>query len=119
MRIFYKRRNTLSWVVNAYLLTFGGLLLVGGRLADRFGRRWMFAISLAGFALASTVCEIAPSANALIAARAAQGAFGALLSPSALSLLLVASPEGPARRRALAIWAGLLGSRWRSLAELG
>jgi EmrB/QacA subfamily drug resistance transporter len=101
--------SNLSWVVNAYLLTFGGLLLVGGRLADRFGPRRMFAISLAGFAVASVVSGLAPTAAVLVGARAAQGACGALLSPAALALLLAASPEGEARRRALAIWAGLLG----------
>ena len=71
----------LSWVVNAYLLTFGGLLLVGGRLADRFGPRRVFAISLAGFAAASALCGIAPSSGVLVGARALQGSFGALLSP--------------------------------------
>ena len=99
----------LSWVVNAYLLTFGGLLLVGGRLADRFGPRRVFAISLAGFAAASALCGIAPSSGVLVGARALQGSFGALLSPSALALLLAASPGPAERRRALAIWAGLLG----------
>ena len=99
----------LSWVVNAYLLTFGGLLLVGGRLADRFGPRRVFAISLAGFAAASALCGIAPSSGVLVGARALQGIFGALLSPSALALLLAASPAPAERRRALAIWAGLLG----------
>ena len=99
----------LSWVVNAYLLTFGGLLLVGGRLADRFGPRRVFATSLAGFAVASALCGIAPTAGVLVGARALQGSFGALLSPSALALLLAASPGGAERRRALSIWAGLLG----------
>ncbi|HTU95714.1 MAG TPA: MFS transporter [Solirubrobacteraceae bacterium] len=99
----------LSWVVNAYLLTFGGLLLVGGRLADRFGPRRVFATSLAGFAAASALCGIAPTAGVLVGARALQGTFGALLSPSALALLLAASPGAAERRRALAIWAGLLG----------
>ena len=100
----------LSWVVNAYLLTFGGFLLLGGRLADRFGPRRVFAASLVGFAAASAVCGVAPSAGVLVGARALQGIFGALLSPSALALLLAASPGGAERRRALAIWAGLLGS---------
>jgi len=99
----------LSWVVNAYLLTFGGLLLIGGRLADRFGPRRVFAISLAGFAAASALCGIAPTSGVLVGARALQGSFGALLSPSALALLLAASPGAAERRRALAIWAGLLG----------
>jgi EmrB/QacA subfamily drug resistance transporter len=96
-------------VVNAYLLTFGGLLLVGGRLADRFGPRRMFALSLVGFAAASALCGIAPTSGVLVGARALQGTFGALLSPSALALLLAASPGAGERRRALAIWAGLLG----------
>jgi EmrB/QacA subfamily drug resistance transporter len=99
----------LSWVVNAYLLTFGGFLLVGGRLADRFGPRRVFATSLVGFAAASALCGAAPSAGVLVGARALQGIFGALLSPSALALLLAASPGSAERRRALAIWAGLLG----------
>jgi EmrB/QacA subfamily drug resistance transporter len=99
----------LSWVVNAYLLTFGGLLLVGGRLADRFGPRRMFALSLAGFAAASIVSGLSGSPGVLVGARAVQGACGALLSPAALALLLAASPDGEARRRALAVWAGLLG----------
>ncbi|HUA07456.1 MAG TPA: MFS transporter [Solirubrobacteraceae bacterium] len=99
----------LSWVVNAYLLTFGGFLLLGGRLADRFGPRRVFAASLVGFAAASALCGAAPSAGVLVGARALQGIFGALLSPSALALLLAASPDSAERRRALAIWAGLLG----------
>ena len=90
----------LSWVVNAYLLTFGGLLLVGGRLADRFGPRRVFATSLVGFAAASALCGVAPSAGVLVGARALQGSFGALMSPSALALLLAASPGGAERRRA-------------------
>ncbi|UJA19542.1 MFS transporter [Thermoleophilia bacterium SCSIO 60948] len=101
---------SLSWVVNAYLLTFGGFLLIGGRLADRFGAKRLFLLSLGGFALASAVCGAAPSSGVLIGARAAQGVTAALLSPAALALLLTASPEGPQRRRALGIWAGLLGA---------
>jgi EmrB/QacA subfamily drug resistance transporter len=69
----------------------------------------MFALSLAGFGIASIVSGLAPSAEVLVGARAAQGVCGALLSPAALALLLAASPEGEARRRALAVWAGLLG----------
>jgi EmrB/QacA subfamily drug resistance transporter len=101
--------SSLSWVVNAYLLTFGGFLLIGGRLADRFGPRRMFTIALAGFALASAVCGLATDDGMLIAARAAQGVMGALLSPAALAILLATFPEGPARRRALGAWAALMG----------
>ena len=101
--------SSLSWVVNAYLLTFGGFLLIGGRLADRFGPRRLFTVALAGFALASAVCGLATSDGMLIAARAAQGIMGALLSPAALAILLATYPEGPARRRALGAWAALMG----------
>ncbi|HWH93403.1 MAG TPA: MFS transporter, partial [Baekduia sp.] len=101
--------SSLTWVVNAYLLTFGGLLLIGGRLADRLGPRRMFTTSLAGFAVASALCGFAPSGGVLVGARALQGIAGALLSPAALAILLREFPEGPARRRALSIWAGLMG----------
>jgi EmrB/QacA subfamily drug resistance transporter len=101
--------SSLSWVVNAYLLTFGGFLLIGGRLADRFGPRRLFAGSLAGFALASALCGLAPSAEVLVGARAAQGIMAALLSPAALAILLATYPEGSGRRRALAAWAALMG----------
>ncbi len=101
--------SSLSWVVNAYLLTFGGFLLIGGRLADRFGPRRMFALALAGFALASALCGLAPSAEVLVGARAAQGITAALLSPAALAILLATYPEGAGRRRALGVWAALMG----------
>src|SRR5215211_171685 len=101
--------SSLSWVVNAYLLTFGGFLLIGGRLADRFGPRRMFSLALAGFAIASAVCGLAQDDGMLIAARAAQGIMGALLSPAALAILLATYPEGPGRRRALGAWAALMG----------
>ena len=101
--------STLSWVVNAYLLTFGGFLLIGGRLADRFGPRRLFTVALAGFAVASALCGLAPSAEVLVGARAAQGIMAALLSPAALAILLATYPEGPGRRRALSAWAALMG----------
>ncbi len=100
---------SLSWVVNGYLLTFGGFLLIGGRMADRFGARRLFAFALAGFALTSALCGLAPSAEVLVGARAAQGITAALLSPAALSILLATHPEAGARRRALSIWAALMG----------
>src|SRR5207245_5459032 len=76
-----------QWVVTAYTLAFGGLLLLGGRIADYLGRKRAFMIGLAGFALASLAGGAAPNFAALVAARAAQGAFAALLAPTALALL--------------------------------
>jgi EmrB/QacA subfamily drug resistance transporter len=102
--------SSLSWVVNAYLLTFGGFLLIGGRLADRFGPRRLFAASLAGFATASAICGLAPTDEVLVGARAVQGITAALLSPAALAIVLATYPEGPARRRALGVWAALMGA---------
>ncbi|WP_349239849.1 MFS transporter [Patulibacter sp. SYSU D01012] len=101
--------RTLSWVVNAYLLTFGGFLLVGGRVADLVGPRRMFVLSLGAFAAASAACGAAGSAEVLVAARAVQGIAAALLSPAALALLLRATPDAPARGRALGAWASLIG----------
>jgi MFS family permease len=94
----------LQWIVTGYALTFGSLLLLGGRLADRFDRRATLVAGLVLFALASTACGLARWSLMLIGARIIQGAAGALVSPSALSLLTNANPEGPARSRALAIW---------------
>jgi MFS family permease len=73
-----------QWVVTAYALAFGSLLLVGGRLGDMFSRKWVFITGLAGFALASALGGAAVSFATLVAARALQGAFGAILAPSAL-----------------------------------
>ncbi|GGS12231.1 MFS transporter [Streptomyces aureoverticillatus] len=88
--------GALSWVVNAYVLAFGALLLPGGRLADLFGRRRMFVVGTTVFALASLVAGLAPNATALIAARAVQGVGAALLAPAALALVLLIFPPGPA-----------------------
>lgn len=88
-----------QWVVNAYLLTLGSLILVGGSLADLFGRRRVFALGVAGFGLASIACALAPSIQTLIAARALQGVTSALLTPSALAVIVAtfpASERGPA-----------------------
>ncbi len=101
--------NSLSWVTNAYFLTFGGFLLIGGGLADLLGRRRLFAGSLAAFVLASAACGLAPNAGTLIAARAAQGIAGALLSPAALAILLATFRERGERARALGVWAALTG----------
>jgi EmrB/QacA subfamily drug resistance transporter len=94
----------LQWVVTGYALTFGSLLLVGGRLADLVGRRRLLVIGLIAFGLASLACGLAQWPVMLIIARLAQGSAGALVSPAALSLLTTTNAEGAARNRALAIW---------------
>ena len=97
--------TTLSWVVTAYTLTFGGFLLAAGRWADRAGRRRAFATGMALFGLASLACGLAPTAGVLLAARAVQGLGAALVAPAALALLLTVRPDGAARARALGWWA--------------
>ena len=94
----------LQWVISVYTLTFGGLLMLAGRVADLWGRRRTFRAGLALFAAASLACALAPTAAALIAARAVQGAGAALVAPAALALLVATEPDGPARTRALAVW---------------
>src|SRR5215204_4787514 len=94
----------LQWVVSAYTLTFGGGLLLAGRVADLYGARRAFRSGLLVFAAASLACALAPTAAALIAARAVQGAGAALVAPAALSLLVATEPAGRARSRALGIW---------------
>ncbi|WP_327351847.1 MFS transporter [Streptomyces sp. NBC_01304] len=102
--------SSLSWVVNAYTLALGGLLLLGGRLADRLGRRRMFMAGLALFGVASLLGGLAPTAGWLIAGRALQGVGAALVSPAALSLLTVTFTEGKERNRALGIWGAATGA---------
>lgn len=92
---------SLVWVVNAYLLTFGGFLLLGGRLADLYGQRRLFLIGTAAFTAASLVCGLAPSPAALVAARALQGMAGAVVSAVALALIAKLFEEGPRRVRAM------------------
>jgi EmrB/QacA subfamily drug resistance transporter len=99
----------LSWVVNAYFLTFGGFLLLGGRAADLIGRRRMLIAAMLAFGAASLVAGLAESGELLIAGRAAQGLAAALLSPAALSIVLNTFPAGPERTRALGVWAALTG----------
>jgi EmrB/QacA subfamily drug resistance transporter len=94
----------LQWIVTGYALTFGSLLLAGGRLADLLGRRRLLALGLIVFALASLACGLAQWPVLLIAGRLVQGAAGAMISPAALSLLTTINDEGPARQRALSIW---------------
>jgi EmrB/QacA subfamily drug resistance transporter len=97
----------LQWVVTAYTLAFGGLLLLGGRAADVLGRRRMFLAGLATFTLASLAAALASTTEMLLAARVAQGVGAAMLSPAALSLVSTIYPDGPERRRALAGWAAV------------
>jgi EmrB/QacA subfamily drug resistance transporter len=94
----------LSWVVNAYLLTFGGFLLLGGRAGDLFGRRRVFMLGLALFTLASLFCGLAGSQGLLVAARAVQGLGGAIIAPAALSIIITTFTEPADRARAMGIW---------------
>ena len=98
-----------QWVITAYTLTFGGLLLLGGRIADYVGRRRVLLIGLAGFAAASALGGLAPDAGLLFAARALQGAFAALMAPAALSLLTVTFTEPRERARAFGVWGAIAG----------
>src|SRR5436309_4210995 len=103
-------RDDLSWVVNAYTLTFGGFLLLGGRMADLLGRRRMFMLGLIVFSLASFAGGVAQSETWLIAARAVQGLGAAIVSPAALSIITTTFADGPERNRALGIWGAVAGA---------
>jgi len=96
--------STLSWVLNAYILTFGGFLLLGARAGDLFGRRRVFLVGIAIFTISSLLGGLAPSAWALLGARALQGVGAALAAPSALSLLTTAFADGPERVRAIGLY---------------
>src|SRR3954469_7941334 len=98
-----------QWIVTAYALAFGSLLLLGGRIADLFGRKWTFVIGLLGFAIASALGGAAQSFGVLVAARALQGAFGALLAPSALSLLTTTFTKPDERGKAFGIFGAIAG----------
>jgi len=93
-----------QWVVTAYALSFGSLLLVGGRLGDMFSRKWMFVTGLVGFAVASAIGGAADSFAVLVTARALQGAFGAVLAPSALGTLVSAFNDPRERGRAFGVF---------------
>ncbi|WP_405108518.1 DHA2 family efflux MFS transporter permease subunit [Micromonospora sp. NBC_01405] len=98
-----------QWVVTAYTLAFGGLLLLGGRIADYWGRKRTFLVGMVGFALASALGGLAGSGGLLFAARALQGAFGALLAPAALALLTVLFTETKERAKAFAVYGAISG----------
>lgn len=98
-----------QWVITAYALAFGSLLLLGGRIADLFGRKWTFIAGLVGFAGASAMGGAAQSFDVLVAARALQGVFGAILAPAALSLLATTFTDPSERGKAFGIYAGIAG----------
>ncbi|MEY2515828.1 MAG: hypothetical protein QOJ89_3186 [bacterium] len=102
--------DNLAWVLNAYVLAFGGFLLLGGRLADLLGRRRLFIGGLFIFATASLLCGLATNDTQLIAARALQGFGGAILAPSALSMVTTIFAEGAERNKALGVWGAVSGS---------
>src|SRR4051795_11909767 len=102
--------SDLPWVVNAYVLTFGGFLLLGGRAADLLGRRRVFMSGLVLFALASLAGGLATSSGQLIAARAVQGLGAAILSPAALSIVTTTFRDGAERNKALGLWGAVAGS---------
>jgi EmrB/QacA subfamily drug resistance transporter len=96
--------GNLQWVLSAYLLSFGGLLLLGGRAADLLGRRRMFIVGTGLFALASLGAGLAATTGALLAARVVQGVAAAIMTPTALSIVMTTFPEGAERNKALGIW---------------
>jgi EmrB/QacA subfamily drug resistance transporter len=109
-RALHFANSDRQWVVTAYALAFGSLLLLGGRISDLLGRKWTFIAGLAGFATASAVGGAAQSFGMLAAARALQGAFGALLAPAALSLMITTFTDPAERNKAFGIWGAIAGS---------
>src|SRR4051812_13859730 len=101
-----------QWVVNAYLLVLGSLILVGGRLGDVFGARRIFSLGVAGFGATSLLCALAPSIEVLIAGRALQGLFGAMLTPAALAVIVATFAPGE-RGAAIGSW-----TAWTGIAAL-
>src|ERR1700751_5624782 len=103
-------QESLQWVITAYSIVFGGFLLLGGRLADLFGRRRLFMAGLLLFTVSSLLNGLAWSEGSLIAFRCLQGLGGAMMSPAALSILTTTFEEGRDRNRALGIWGAVAGS---------
>lgn len=99
--------SALSWIPNAYLLMFGGFLLIGGRMADLLGRRRVFIVAMGAFVVASAACGLAQDPTMLAISRGAQGMAGAFMSPAALAILLATFTEDRERTRALAVWSSL------------
>ena len=102
--------TTVQWVLIAYAITFGGFLLLGGRMADLLGRKRIFLVGLTLFTVASLVCGLAGDISVLIGARAMQGIGAAIISPAALSIVTTTFREGAERNKALGIWGALGGS---------
>jgi EmrB/QacA subfamily drug resistance transporter len=105
--LHFSSTASLEWVITAYALTFGGMLLFGGRTGDLFGKRRMFMVGIAVFAGASLLCGLATDQAWLIVTRGAQGIGGAIASPTALSLVAINFEEGPARNRAMGVYSGM------------
>src|SRR3954452_1523936 len=102
--------QSLSWVLNAYTLIFGGFLLLGGRAADRLRRRRLLMAGIAVFSGASLLCGVSQSEGTLLVARGLQGLGGAMVSPAALSIILTTFAEGTERNRALSVWGAIAGA---------
>jgi EmrB/QacA subfamily drug resistance transporter len=102
-----------QWVVNAYLLTLGSLILIGGSLGDIYGERRIFSLGVAGFGLASLACALAPSIETLVAARAVQGVFSALLTPASLAVIATTFEDDHERGAAIGTW-----TAWGGIATL-
>ncbi|HMD56446.1 MAG TPA: MFS transporter [Solirubrobacteraceae bacterium] len=109
-RALHFTNDNRQWVITAYALAFGSLLLLGGRISDFFGRKWTFIVGLLGFAAASAFGGAAQSFDILVGARAIQGAFGALLAPAALSLLTTTFTDAGERARAFGLYGAIAGS---------
>src|ERR671933_1893418 len=109
-RALHFTESDLPWVVNAYVLTFGGFLLLGGRAADLLGRRAVFMSGLVLFALASLAGGLATNSGQLIAARAVQGLVAAIISPAALSIVTTTFQDGAERNKALGAWGAVAGA---------
>jgi EmrB/QacA subfamily drug resistance transporter len=108
-RSLHFSEGNLQWVITAYAITYGGFLLLAGRLADLFGRRRVFVVGLVVFTIASLFCGLAWSEGALIGFRALQGLGAAVITPSALAIVMTSFEEGSERNKALGIWGALGG----------
>jgi MFS family permease len=110
IRSLHFSASSLQWVLTVYAITFGGLLLVGGRLGDLWGRRLMFISGLGVFVAASLACGLANSPAMLIAARAVEGLGAAIISPATLAIIMTIFQEGAERNKALGIWGAMGGA---------